>query len=58
MPELNSEDLRRVDSYLKERIHQVERKQFRPLMLLALLVAVLGLLTGIAWLIARKHGVL
>lgn len=45
---LNPEDQRRVDEYLRAPQHQVERKPFRPLLLLGLVVAVtigLGLLS-------------
>ncbi|MDF0729193.1 DUF3094 family protein [Pseudomonas entomophila] len=45
---LNPEDQRRVDAYLRAPQHQVERKPFRPLLLLALVVIVtigLGLLS-------------
>ncbi|MGR3897761.1 DUF3094 family protein [Pseudomonas sp. 1176_21] len=45
---LNPEDQRRVDEYLRAPQHQVERKPFRPWLLLALVVSVtisLGLLS-------------
>ncbi|WP_166360530.1 DUF3094 family protein [Pseudomonas akapageensis] len=45
---LNPDDQRRVDEYLRAPQHQVERKPFRPLLLLVLVVAVtigLGLLS-------------
>ncbi|MBC7209410.1 MAG: DUF3094 family protein, partial [Pseudomonas sp.] len=45
---LNPEDQRRVDEYLSAPQHQVERRPFRPLLLLLLVVAVtigLGLLS-------------
>ena len=45
---LNPEDQRRVDEYLRAPQHQVERKPFRPWLLLALVVGVtigLGLLS-------------
>lgn len=45
---LNPEDQRRVDEYLRAPQHQVERKPFRPWLLLALVVVVtisLGLLS-------------
>ena len=37
---LNPEDQRRVDEYLRAPQHQVERKPFRPWLLLALVVGV------------------
>ncbi|CAI8743732.1 MULTISPECIES: DUF3094 family protein [Pseudomonas] len=45
---LNPEDQRRVDEYLRAPQHQVERKPFRPWLLLLLVVVVtvaLGLLS-------------
>lgn len=45
---LNPEDQRRVDEYLQAPQHQVERKPFRPWLLLVLVVGVtiaLGLLS-------------
>ena len=45
---LNPEDQRRVEEYLQAPQHQVERRPFRPWLLLMLLVAVvcgLGLLS-------------
>ncbi|MNE22698.1 hypothetical protein D3C87_1635640 [compost metagenome] len=45
---LNPDDQRRVDEYLQAPQHQVERKPFRPWLLLALVIAVtigLGLLS-------------
>lgn len=57
MPELYPEDQKRVDAYLSASIHQVERKPFRPLLLLGVIVAGMGVLTLVAWVIARTHGV-
>ena len=37
---LNPEDQRRVDEYLRAPQHQVERRPFRPWLLLVLVVAV------------------
>ncbi|HEK1008600.1 MULTISPECIES: DUF3094 domain-containing protein [unclassified Pseudomonas] len=45
---LNPEDQRRVDEYLQAPQHQVERKPFRPWLLLVLVLAVtigLGLIS-------------
>lgn len=45
---LNPEDQERVEQYLRAPQHQVERKPFRPLLLLVLVVALvvgLGLLS-------------
>lgn len=57
MPKLYPEDQERVDRYLSASIHQVNRKPFRPLLLLAIIIASMGVLTAIAWLLARSHGV-
>ncbi len=41
---LNPEDQKRVDEYLRAPQHQVERRPFRPwLLLLLVLIAVIGL---------------
>ncbi|MBF8748390.1 DUF3094 family protein [Pseudomonas putida] len=45
---LNPDDQRRVDEYLRAPQHQVERRPFRPLLLLGLVVVVtivLGLIS-------------
>lgn len=57
MPELYPEDQEKVDRYLSASIHQVERKPFRPLLLLGVIVVGMGLLTLVAWIVARQHGV-
>lgn len=57
MPELYPEDQEKVDRYLSASIHQVERKPFRPLLLLGITVLGMGLLTLVAWVVARTHGV-
>lgn len=53
--QLSPEDLARVDKYLSSAIHTVERKPFRPYMMMALLTAVvlgLGSLSiMISWLV-------
>lgn len=53
--QLSPEDLARVDKYLSSAIHSVERKPFRPYMMMALLTAVvlgLGFLSiMISWLV-------
>jgi hypothetical protein len=57
MPELYPEDQEKVNRYLSASIHQVERKPFRPLLLLGVIMASMGVLTLVAWLLARSHGV-
>jgi len=52
-PKLSEEDQQRVNSYLERPIHQVERKPFRPFLLLGVIVVVMTVLSvfsyGIAW---------
>ena len=57
MPRLSPEDQARVDRYLSSNINQVERKPFRPWVLLGIVFIVLGLLTLVAYLFAKFHGV-
>ena len=57
MPKLSPEDQARVDRYLSSNINEVERKPFRPLLLLGIVFLVLGLLTLVAYVLARFHGV-
>lgn len=50
---LNAEDQQRVNEYLDAPQHRVERKPFRPLLLLMMTVAVVLLLGGLSrWLAA------
>lgn len=57
-PELSEQDLERVERYLNSPNHQVERKPFRPWLLLGFLVLVLAFFSffsvGLAW----WHGVI
>ena len=52
-PTLTTEDQARVDQYLNRPTHKVERKPFRPWLLLGIIVIVLTFLSilsyGIAW---------
>ncbi|MCW8126147.1 DUF3094 family protein [Microbulbifer halophilus] len=54
---LSDEDQAKVDRYLQSRINRVERKPFRPLLLLAVIVGVLTLLSLVSVFIARTKGV-
>ncbi|WP_295797279.1 DUF3094 family protein [uncultured Microbulbifer sp.] len=54
---LSDEDQARVDRYLKGGHNDVERKPFRPLLLLAVIVIVLTGLSLLSLLIARTKGV-
>ena len=50
-PELRPEDQARVDAFLKRGVNSVERKPFRPLLLLIVLMAtVMGLSVLSRWL--------
>ncbi|MFV8780987.1 DUF3094 family protein [Microbulbifer sp. SA54] len=54
---LSAEDQARVDQYLQSGHNDVERKPFRPLMLLAVIVGVLTALSLLSLFIARTKGV-
>ncbi len=54
---LTEEDQARVDKYLSQPNHLVERKPFRPWLLLAVIVAVLTVLSLFSYGIAWWHGV-
>ncbi len=56
MPELYPDDQDKVNRYLETSVNSVERAPFRPLRLLAIIFAVLALLTWIAFLVAADHG--
>ena len=50
---LSGEDLERVEKYLASPIHQVERKPFRPWLMMALLALTVLSLGGLSMLISR-----
>ncbi len=54
---LSAEDQARVDSYLSRPNHQVERKPFRPLLLLGATLIILTALSLFSYAIAWWHGV-
>lgn len=56
-PVLSAEDQARVDSYLNRPNHQVNRKPFRPWLLLGVIVVVLTALSLLSYGIAWWHGV-
>lgn len=56
MPKLSPEDQARVDQVLNQSIHRVERRPFRPMMMMVGLVVVLLLLTAISYAIAAYYG--
>ena len=55
-PKLSREDQQRVEEYLSSPVHQVERKPFRPWLLLFWLWVVVTLLGGISWLFGKMAG--
>ena len=54
---LSAEDQAKVDRYLQRGHNDVERKPFRPLLLLAVIIGVLTLLSLLSLVIARTKGV-
>jgi hypothetical protein len=57
VPELSPEDQRKVDDFVKSNVNSVDRKPFRPLMLLGYLFVILAAFTCLAFFIASSHGV-
>jgi hypothetical protein len=55
--QLTPEDQEKVDRYLSSSIHQVERKPFRPWLLLGVIVCVMIALSVFSYGIAWRHGV-
>lgn len=53
---LSEEDLERVEEYLSSPVHRVERKPFRPWLLLFWLWVVVTLLGGVSLLLGRIEG--
>ena len=58
MPELYPQDQQKVDQYLSSNVNQVERKPFKPFMLLGLVFVILGVLTVASYWVAISHGVI
>ncbi len=56
MPKLYEEDQAKVDAVLNEGVYRVNRRPFRPWVLLAVIFAVLGGITLVSYLIAAYHG--
>ncbi|WP_160151617.1 DUF3094 family protein [Microbulbifer sp. ALW1] len=54
---LSADDQARVDRYLESGHNDVERKPFRPLLLLGIILVVLTLLSLLSLFIARTKGV-
>ena len=55
--QLTDEDQEKVDRYLRASIHQVDRKPFRPWLLLGVILAVMTVLSVFSYVIASLHGV-
>jgi len=56
--QLSEEDMARVEEYLSLPIHQVERKPYRPWVLLLVLWVVVAALGGVSLLFAWMNGLL
>jgi len=56
-PALYPEDQQKVDEFLKRGVNSVERKPFRPLLLMFVLFVVVSALSVVSTLIARLEGV-
>ena len=54
--QLSEEDQARVDTYLQRPIHQVDRQPFRPWLLMAIIVLVMTILSGLSYLLAYVKG--
>ncbi|MGS2717240.1 DUF3094 family protein [Eionea flava] len=54
---LTSKDQEKVDHYLRSPIHQVERKPFRPWLLLGVILVSMVVLSVLSYAIAWQHGV-
>ena len=55
--QLSTEDQARVEQYLQRPNHQVERKPFRPWLLLGVIVAVMTVLSLFSYWLAWVQGV-
>lgn len=57
MPQLFPDDQKRVDEFISSNVNDIERKPFRPWLLLLIIVGVLGALTVVSFVVALSHGV-
>lgn len=55
---LSDEDLKRVDEYLSSPVHQVERKPFRPLLLLFWIWVVVALVGVVSIGLGKLEGLI
>ena len=53
---LHPEDQKRVDEFLVKGVNSVERKPFKPLKLMAILLCVVTAISVFSLLLARSHG--
>ena len=56
-PNLRPEDQEKVDAFLERGVNSVERKPFKPLLLLVVLIVVVGSLSLFSQWLARSAGV-
>lgn len=56
-PKLYPEDQARVDAFLERGVNSVERKPFRPILLMFMLIAVVSILSLFSLWLARTAGV-
>jgi hypothetical protein len=54
---LSDEDQARVNQYLNQPIYRVQRKAFRPWLLLGIILLVMTALSLLSYLLAYLHGV-
>jgi len=57
-PRLSSEDQQRVESVIHRGVNSIERKPFRPWLLLVIILGVLSVMSGLSYWIAWQHGVI
>ncbi|MBB6521104.1 DUF3094 family protein [Pseudoteredinibacter isoporae] len=55
-PKLSPEDQAKVDKFVSTGVNSVERKPFRPLYLLVMVIIVLTILSGVSYWIAMDAG--
>lgn len=56
MPKLYEEDQQKVNDVLSRGVYRVDRKPFRPWLLLGAIFVMLGIITVASYLIATFHG--
>jgi hypothetical protein len=54
---LNPEDQAKVDAFLKQGYNEIERKPFRPMKLLGILVVIVSFITVGSLVLARMSGI-